>query len=40
MLGEQEGIHGVIYPFGHVVYAGGWSRIPQQRLSGRAAEDH
>ena len=39
MLGEQEGIHGVIYPFEHVVYSGEWSKIPQHRLSGSAAED-
>lgn len=40
MVGKQEGVYGVIYPFGHVVYDGGGSRLPQQRLSGKAAEDH
>lgn len=40
MFGEQEGVHGVIYHFGHVVCAEEWSKIPQQRLSGRAVEDY
>lgn len=40
MLGEQVGIHSVIYPFGYVMYTREWSKIPQQRLFGRAAEDH
>lgn len=35
MLGEQEGVCNVIYPFGHVMYVGEWSKIPQQRLFGR-----
>ena len=40
MLKKQKSVYDIIYLVGHVVYTGGWYKIPQQRLSGKATVGH